>query len=581
MARMFPEPLPEYIRENPLRGAEIRVYDALAKQLPAEFTVFYSSPWLGTAPDGREIDGEADFVVAHPELGLLVLEVKGGAISRDGATGQWRSRDAHGITHRIKNPVEQARQSKYQLLHKLKESGTWHPRFIRARHGVILPDCVEPAWDLGADMPRSIFAFEDDIGHLSDWVRHRLEGEEGNSEPPEQPLGFDGVSALERLLARSFILKTPLRNIFAQEDQRILLLTEEQYQILDGLEEHKRYAIAGAAGTGKTLLAVEKALRLSRTGQRTLLTCYNRPLAEHLRRACDGVNGPDVMSFHELCGRMANRAGVDLGTGMEMYTSSPHDAREFYSAILPEALMRSMERLPEERYDAIVVDEGQDFLPEWWIPLELCLRDIEKGVLYVFYDDNQRVRDAAMGFPDSLPRAPFRLTRNLRNTRPIFEASIPFYRGSAVRSCGPQGRPVEWVECAGGLTAADALIRRLGVLTKSDEVPLEEIAILTGNNATAARLQKGLAGRYETCSADQPRPAAIILDTARRFKGLERSVVILVHPGEMLNNPELLYVALTRARLHLIVVGLRPELEATRNYAAWGGPAGRQAFIGD
>src|SRR5690606_25622564 len=121
-------------------------------------TVFYSSPWLGTTADGREIDGEADFVVAHPDFGMLVIEVKGGAVSRDGSTGQWRTRDAYGITHRIKNPVDQARQSKYQLLHKLKESGVWRPRFINARHGVILPDSERPAWDLGADMPRSIFA---------------------------------------------------------------------------------------------------------------------------------------------------------------------------------------------------------------------------------------------------------------------------------------------------------------------------------------------------------------------------------------------------------------------------------------
>lgn len=575
MARMFPDPLPEYVRENPFRGAEARVYDVLAKQLPAAFSVFYSSPWLGTTPDGREIDGEADFVVAHPDLGMLVIEVKGGAVSRDGTTGQWRTRDGYGIVHRIKNPVEQARQSKHQLLQKLRDSGVWRPRFIRARHGVILPDSERPAWDLGADMPVSIFAFEDDVAHLGEWVKHRLVSEAEETGSSERPLERDGIAALEKLLARSFMLQTPLRNTLAQEDRRILLLTEEQFQILDGLQDHKRYAIAGGAGTGKTLLAVEKAMRLARVGQRTLLTCYNRPLAEYLRQACAGVDHLVVMSFHEFCGVMASRAGLHLDDPGPDSTGNARSGA-FFSSILPEALMRSIEQLAGERFDAIVVDEGQDFLPEWWIPLELCLKSIDKGVLYVFYDDNQRVTDASGRFHDSIPQASFRLTRNLRNTKSIFNASLPFYGGGTARSSGPEGRPVKWVECGREDTTREVLVRLLGVLTKTENIPPEEIAVLGGTRTTLDGLLKdGMLGRYSVSSADEPQREAIVVDTVRRFKGLERSVVILVHPGEILNNPELLYVALTRARLHLMVVGMRPELDAIREYGSWGGPATR------
>jgi hypothetical protein len=560
------------VRENPLRGAEVRVYDILDRQLPAAFTVFYSSPWIGTTPDGREIDGEADFVVAHPDLGLLVIEVKGGAVLRDGTTGQWRTRDGYGITHRIKNPVEQARGGKYQLLKKLRDSDLWRPRFIRGRHGVILPDSERPSWDLGADMPLSIFAFEDDTPHLGEWVRHRLSSEEEEGEKQEQPLGRDGVSALEKLLARSFILRTPLRNVLAQEDQRILVLTEEQFQILDGLEDHTRYAIAGGAGTGKTILAVEKATRLARAGQRTLLTCYNRPLAEYLRRACTGMDHLVVTSFHEFCGTMASRAGIHIEEQDD--ESSQVRSGDFYRTILPEALMRAIEQLPGERFDAIVVDEGQDFAPEWWIPLELCLKDVDAGVLYIFYDDNQRVTDGAARFPDSLPQAPFRLTRNLRNTKPIFDTSLPFYGGGTARSSGPEGRPVQWIECGQGDFIRDTLVRLLGGLTKTEGIPAEEIAVLAGSKATLGVLESGgVLGRYPVSSADDPPKNTIVLDTVRRFKGLERSVVVLIHPGEMLNDPELLYVAITRARLHLMVVGRRPELDAIREYGNRGGPA--------
>ena len=76
MAVIFPSQLPVEISQDPRRSAECRVYEALRRQLESDFHVYYSSPWLGIRPDGSEIDGEADFIVAHPNLGILVIEVK-------------------------------------------------------------------------------------------------------------------------------------------------------------------------------------------------------------------------------------------------------------------------------------------------------------------------------------------------------------------------------------------------------------------------------------------------------------------------------------------------------------------------
>ena len=54
---------------------------------------------------GSDFDGECDFVVAHPELGLLALEVKGGAVSYDPKTDRWTSVDRWNIRHNIRDPV--------------------------------------------------------------------------------------------------------------------------------------------------------------------------------------------------------------------------------------------------------------------------------------------------------------------------------------------------------------------------------------------------------------------------------------------------------------------------------------------
>ena len=109
---MIPAMLPAEIRADPKRSAEVQVYDRLrADPVLAGFTVFYSCEWIG-AHDGLLKDGEADFVLAHPAIGFLVIEVKGGRVSRRIADGKWTTTDRDEETHPISNPVAQAKKSK-------------------------------------------------------------------------------------------------------------------------------------------------------------------------------------------------------------------------------------------------------------------------------------------------------------------------------------------------------------------------------------------------------------------------------------------------------------------------------------
>jgi hypothetical protein len=115
MARMFPERLPEQVES----AAERRLFQELAEQLDNSYTVIYSAKWLAYVERGRARPGEADFVIAHPERGMLVMEVKGGGIGRDAAADRWYSVDRHGVRHAISDPVEQAKRNYYGLLDKL------------------------------------------------------------------------------------------------------------------------------------------------------------------------------------------------------------------------------------------------------------------------------------------------------------------------------------------------------------------------------------------------------------------------------------------------------------------------------
>jgi hypothetical protein len=554
-ARVFPAELPQAIRDNPLRAAECKVYDRL-KHLSSSYTVFYSRPWLGLLPDGREVDGEADFVIAHPDYGLLTIEVKGGSISYEAESDEWRSIDRFGFVHHIRNPVEQARQSKYQLLKKLKASAGWNARFIHATHGVIFPDVREPPRDLGADMPRAIFACREQLQTLHEWVRSRMEpSSPGNERHHYAPLREDGIARLVELIASSFILDAPLATQLSTAERQIVVLTEQQFEVLDGLERNRRCAVAGGAGTGKTLLALEKARRLAKSGRRTLFTCHSRALAAHLGQTTRDVHNLSILAFEDVSSTISQSPSSVSQVGTAR-------APETIAEELTEALINA----PDDRlFDAVVVDEGQDFPACWWGALELCVADSAGCDLYVFYDDNQRVYRNSPRWPADL--IPYTLTRNLRNTRTICEISVPFYAGSPLKAAGPEGRVVEWIVAQGEFEISIALNRLIARLAGPDEIAIEDLAILVRHEPHADTYARKRIAGFSLTRAVAPGRGRLIMETVAEFKGLERKVVILVQPEAMIDDPELMYVGVSRARSHLIVIGDPNAMELMRKMA--------------
>src|SRR5690606_23884840 len=121
-----------------------------------------------------------------------------------------------------------------------------------------------------------------------------------------------------------------------------------------------------------------------------LLLCYNRGLADHLREQCKGTEGLDVATFHQVCRRWVDRANEKLGRDLLS------DARTFlprgdeFDHHLPLALANAVDALGPS-YDAIVVDEAQDFGDEFWLPIEMMLTRPDESMLYVFLDENQDI----------------------------------------------------------------------------------------------------------------------------------------------------------------------------------------------
>nr|WP_200997328.1 NERD domain-containing protein [Rhizobium rhizogenes] len=523
---MWPSPLPRQIRQDPLRSSEVRVYDLLEEQLGPQWTVYYSRPYLKMTPTGAELDGEADFVVVHPIRGMLTIEVKGGEISRDSKTDHWFSRDRQNVLHKIKNPIQQAVSAQHTLIEKVRSLDTWPKgKFIRARHGVVFPHVTAPPTSLGADMPQEIFCCREELPNLGDWVRSRLSG--GN----EGPMGEAGMKAFQELLSLPFTLRVPLASYLTEDDQAIETLTPQQFYVLDAVSHLARVAAGGGAGTGKTIVACEDAFRLAEAGYKTALLCLGDKLAFHLRQRMKS-SGVLVMTFPELCQHYASVSGLRTDFGEK-------EALE----IGPDLLTRSVLIDPTLKLDAIVVDEAQDFRTQWWIALEDILVDPRTSKLHAFYDTNQSVYGDLAGELASFNIVPIRLSRNLRNTQAIHAAATRFYRGNAITSDGPQGFPVAWVICT-IRSIEQKVLEILRELTVDGEVAPANICVLAPSDPLVKDLQTGLASFEELTVAH-----------IRDFKGLECQAAIVVATKEMSDERELAYVALSRARAHLTIVG--------------------------
>lgn len=557
MGKMYPQLLTNDVRNDQSKRAEIKLYDLLAQQLGNDWLVFYHVAWLGrNRATGAPRDGETDFIVAHPKYGILLIEVKGGRIRYEGAQRQWITRDRNDNDHHI-DPFGQVVRCKYALLDKLHSLPGWATQHIAIGHAVAFPDVSVANTLLPPDaLPEIII----DGRHLSELGKRVEEIMRywRNQDTVPTTTGNALLRDLERLLAPTMTLPNPLQIQVKDEEQEILRLTAEQFRTLDLLRRTRRAAIYGCAGSGKTTLAVEKARRLTSEGFRTLLTCYNKALGAHLAEVAAVMKLEQlyVYTFHQLCYHMARQAKINLPS------PDGSNMQRVFNEDYPDALSRAVTAQPDLKFDAIIIDEGQDFQDTWWLALEDCLHEGRESIFYVFYDDNQRVYADRGAIPDDLPRYP--LEENVRNTRNIHRVLATYYKGEfPSHPRGPVGRTVEFYPYNTTLELKKALGSLLHKLLVEEQLNPKDLAVLTPRGLKHSQMQGlELAGKYRFGEQYSGRQGEILISTIHGFKGLERPVIIVVELDEELPLPPaqrdaLCYVAFSRPRNYLILLGKR------------------------
>lgn len=548
--------------------AEARVY-RLCRGLPSRMLILCRLDTLVKGQIGPPREGEADFVVFDPDYGMLVIEVKGGGITYDALKDQWQSRDEQGAIHDIKDPFQQGRSRKHDLLLLLQQSPAWQSigiSWLLAGHAVLFPDLDDLSAIRRPDADVEIMGGRQQVRDLESWLK-RVFTYWGAQGANTAVLGTRGRDAAERILCSSFSVYPRLGARIEREQDLHATWTHQQWLALQGLRHWRRIGVSGGAGTGKTLLAVRRAQQLASEGKRTLLICFNAALGDFLKKENQAflkasqvaAGNLHTMTFHDLAtwwvGVASGTTGVDyLGKARGAYRG-----RSERDVIWPCAVGMALLDHPH-RYDAVLVDEGQDFGPEYWMPIEDLAQD---GLLAVFYDPNQAIYQKPKEFPIETEQT-YELTRNCRNTGHIHRASYHqrYYKGPTVDPPEEDGVPVvRWVE-----TNLDAQARLLGrelrKLIGQEHVLAKDIAVLLLDGQHFDIAFQSLSQETKKSGPALSRKvhgddARVLVDTVARFKGLERAVIVLWlnRAVESAEARQLHYVALSRPCSQLVVLG--------------------------
>ena len=514
--------------------AEKRIFERLRTAFDDRYAAFHS---LRPTRHPHKRFPEIDFVICGPE-GLYVLEVKGGRIAC--YDGIWQYRDRYGRTTRShEGPFRQAQTALHGLMDDLRAN---LPADVLDRlttgYGVVFPDCE---WGSdGAEWDPEMLADARRSRDLEGWLRNLFEywrGRDGRRARPD-----DGD--LERL-------QTYLRpevdasasgdevQLFEQVEDvrwRIARLTDDQMRMADVAEANPRVLCTGGAGTGKTFLAERLARRWAEAGLQVALVCRSPWLRHFLasRLSAPGLTVSLIDAVRLDC----RRAGLD-------------------------------------RFDALIVDEGQDLFEMRCIETldSVVAGGLAAGRWCWFHDLNNqaltpRFERRAWDFLESLCPVRMPLRINCRNTRVILE----WIQDALDADLGVQG------------AGAGPEVRRQTVATRRESA--ERTAWELGELIDAGGLAPGSVTILSPCEIAESSVALMPPDAARRvqrldeysmrevpgdkvgfarieeFKGLENEAIVVVDlPAPSATHGKTVehYVAMSRARSVLSLICRSPS----------------------
>lgn len=509
------------------------VYEAFSK-LNNEYIIFHSYHWLGEI-NQRRSEGEADFVVLHPKKGILSIEVKTGGISY--CNGNWVQTNRYTKENKIIDPLGQAAESQFRIQNYLRKHyhgqmpvigrAAWFPS-VSIHDKITLPLEVnrDIIFDVGSlinpseDLDKAFLYWKENLGFR------------------QTELCMHDFKDVIKLLMPNFRIVESVASTALEAKRSFILMNRQQASILYFLQEQPTAVIHGPAGTGKTMLAIEKAKILASKGEKVLYLCFNEFLLSYLQ---ENYKQSSII-FHNvrsLAEELMPQQEYSISEIIPMFIE--YFLNEYDDCLWP--------------YDHVVIDEGQD-IPESILEHISILTDMLNGHFYVFYDKNQYIMmHKSTCWLDTYGDCRLVLYKNCRNT-----AEIARTIGTTVENIKediyvndlsgiiPKGsfyqnaKELMWI-------VSNFVIRMI-----EDKLKIEDIVILTTSSIENSILQniKRVGGIPISTT---PKKSHILFTSVRKFKGLEAKAVLLIDIYVDKLNDELhkrlVYVGCSRASTYL------------------------------
>ena len=544
---------PDPVRIPPHLHSEQGVLAAL-RTLPPEAHVFARLRILDAEANR---DRELDFLVLHPDLGLVIVEVKGSGVEPQG--DHWIRRHPDGREVRLaETPGEQLQAQQYALRHCLQEAGlTALPRITRVLALPTLP--LREDQRLGSDLPACRILTRHKLRNpflaLREAVTGGLPWEEWKALPKAKvnQVGPGVIQQVLEALLPQMLPPPPLNELLAAEG-RLQDLTSAT--LLDHLAQNfsrGRYHLQGGPGSGKSLLGRQVTRLCVAEGRRVLVVAFNRALTYATQCALDDLIRRDqvlVTTYHDLAVNLLREAGR-----LPVCEHRP----TFFNQQVPDAmadLLGDADYHPELRWDALVVDEAQDLEPAWVRPLLNLLRHPEEDPVLLLEDPAQSLYRAAR---HELGQ-PWRSDLNLRQ-----HPAIRRLAWLAFPACGwdpPEEVPDDGAVLQQGTspeTWKRDLASQLATLAKEGIQPHQVLILAPHRPETLGLKDRQVLGPWHLNAVsdwwEDERAEQVRIGTVQAFKGLEAEIVIYLAPAYRHPDAQrLAYTAYSRARHRLIVL---------------------------
>lgn len=388
---------------QPLTAGERKVFDFFDTHLPEDWEIYIQPHLNGLRPD---------FVLLNPKVGIAVFEVKDWdfnamsySIDENGSSipKLIATKDGKTFSKQHDNPIEQVYQYKQELFN------LYCPRLQQgAGFSVITAGTIFPFAD--DSYTQKLFSPCLEFRGMSRYPqynpisgRNALERGDLFSVFPEAQRVYSNQMGPELYKdIKNWLIEPD----FSETQRKPIELDKTQLSFVTSRTKSGYRRIRGAAGSGKSLVLAARAAELLGQNKQVLVVTFNITLLHYLMDIAvrwpqaGGKSRSDItwLNFHYWCKRVCIENGYTDEYDNLWKVGSPQKVLE---TLLPELVDKIIDLSIDgltSKYDAVLVDEGQDFLPNWWSVLrKVCKPD---GEMLLVADATQDIYETASSWTD-------------------------------------------------------------------------------------------------------------------------------------------------------------------------------------